>query len=130
MWSDRYYYLNIYYDKQLSAEVSTSTLITFLQSIPQLMQYGEFEFRNIESFPFTIIFLVRAQSPTSWSDRDTDINKTNLINIVCTKGKKEDFKKIMDVLIPIASFVNWQLVDELTDDEIEDFVLWSPPEKL
>ncbi|MDJ1483632.1 hypothetical protein QNI16_24245 [Cytophagaceae bacterium YF14B1] len=130
MWSDRYYYLNIYYDKQLNAEVSTARLITFLQSIPQLMQYGEFKFSNIESFPFIRILLLRAKSLSYWSDSDVDSNLTNLITIVCTKGKKEDFTKIMDVLIPIASFVNWQLVDELTDDEIEDFVLWSPPKKL
>ena len=126
MWSDRYYYLNIYKDKSLSGNVSTSELSAFITSIPQLEQHGAFNFRNTESFPFTSIWLLKARSINSYNSNDTDTEKTNLITIVCAKGKDVDSNVLESVFIQIASYLNWSLVDEMTDDEIEDYIIWAP----
>ena len=126
MWSDRYYYLNIYKDKSLSDDVSTSELSAFITSFPQLEQREAFNFRNTESFPFTSIWLLKARSINSYNSNDTNIEKTNLITIVCAKGEDIDFSVLESVFVQIASYLNWSLVDEETDDGIEDYIIWAP----
>ena len=114
MWSDRYYYLNIYKDESLSGDVSTIQLREFLATIPQLEQRGEFEFRNTAAFPFTSLWLLNANSIRSYSSNDTDSKRTNLITIVCSKGQHVDFRELKNVFSQIASYLNWTLVDEET----------------
>ena len=126
MWSDRYYYLNIYKDESLSSDVSTIQLREFIATIPQLEQRGEFEFSNTASFPFTSLWLLKAKSICSWSSNDTDPKRTNLITIVCSKGDNVDFRVLESVFTQIASYLNWTLVDEETDDGIENYIIWAP----
>jgi hypothetical protein len=126
MWSDRYYYLNIIHDEQLSLDHDTKKLREFIKSLPELEQMGDYNFRNTKMFPFVEIFLLKANSIDSWIGNDTDSQKTNLISIVCAKGDKADFEKLKQTFIKIASFLNWQLIDECTDDGIENFILWKP----
>jgi hypothetical protein len=126
MWSDKLYYLNIYHDKDLSASFDTNTLSTFIKSLPDLRQISKFEFKNAPTLPPLAILLLNANSVTSWSDKDTDNKKTNLITIVCAKENKDKFESLKSTFIKIAAFVDWQLVDEQTDEGIEDFVLWKP----
>lgn len=127
MWSDRYYYINIYHDKGLSVECNTSQLVAFLRELPELQQKSPFEFTNTEQLPFAELLLLRAKDADNWSEaRDASSVKTNMIAIVCAKDSPEKFQQLKVAFIKIASFLNWQLVDEQTDDGIEDFVLWQP----
>jgi hypothetical protein len=131
MWSDKYYYLNIFHDEKLSINCNTQELIDFLKTLPELKQTGNFTFSNSSQSPtFINIILLNARELNSWSDNDTNTQKTNLIAIVCAKGNPQNFEKLKEPLIKIASFVNWQLVDEHTDDGIEDFIIWSPEKKI
>lgn len=129
MWSDRYYYLNIYKNKSLTSDSDTTKLRDFLSRIEELEQTNKFEFKNKEPFPFTQLLLLKAKSPDSWSEKDTDPERTNLITIVCEKGEHIGFKKIQKVFIKIAMFLNWKLVDEETDDGIENYIIWEPENK-
>lgn len=122
MWSDRHFYFNIYKDKSLSSHVATKSVCDYLDTLPDLKKTSDFSYCNA-STDLSILF---AKSVDSWSDNDTNSEKTNLISIVCTKGDSADFEKHKTLLIKIAAFLNWQLVDEQTDDGIEDFVIWSP----
>lgn len=126
MWSDRYYYLNICSDSLLSEDFSSTRLLTFLNSLPELKKVTDFEFRNVDSFPFLEILTLKAKTLDSWSNDDTNRTVTNLVTIVCSKGDTKDFERIKVVLIKIASFLNWQLTDEQTDDGEENKVLWTP----
>lgn len=126
MWSDRYYYLNICRDSELSGKSNSTRLLNFLRSIPELQQVADFEFRNVESFPFLQILTLKAKHLDSWSSDNTDSEETNLVTIVCSKSDAKDFEKIKVVLIKIASFLNWPLTDEQTDDGEENKVLWTP----
>lgn len=128
MWSDRYYYLNIYRNKSFSEGVSTNQLIEFISAIPELKKVGDFEFKNKEPFPFTQLLLLKAKSTDSWSGNDTNSKSTNLITIVCKKGEDIDFNELERVFTPIATYLNWTFINEETDDNIEDYVIWKPTE--
>ena len=128
MWSDRYYYLNIYKDEQLSDNCDTWDLMLFLAGIPELQRKDIYSFSNKEPFPFTDLQLLKLESLTGWTDLDVDAKHTNLIAIVCRKGEGVDFGEMKRVFIRIASFLDWKLVDEHTDDGIENFTLWEPGE--
>jgi hypothetical protein len=127
MWSDRYYYLNIFHDVELSVHCNTKELIAFLKTIPELKKNGNFTFCNKSRFPISIeLILLYARHLNSWSDNDTNQERTNLIAIVCTKDNQQNFELVKSIFIKIASFVRWQLVDEHTDDEIENYIIWAP----
>lgn len=131
MWSDRHYYLNIFHDKELSLHYNTNELIAFLKTIPELQQTGNFTFSNSSQFPIAIeLILLYARHLNSWNNNDTDQLKTNLIAIVCTKDNQENFERLKNIFIKIAAFINWQLEDEHTDDDIENFIICSPDEKI
>ena len=126
MWSDKYFYLNIYKDKNLSSNWDTRELRAYINGIPELRQANKYEFENIEAFPFTQLLLMNANSLDTWTDSDNHPQKTNLITIVCGKGELVDFNKLKNVFIQIASFLQWKLVDEETDDGLEHYTIWEP----
>lgn len=128
MWSDRYYYLNIYKDKNLSSNWDTKDLREYINSIPELRQENKYEFKNTEAFPFTQLLLLNATSVDNWTGSETHPKKTNLITIVCGKGVHVDFNELKKVFIQIASFLKWKLVDEETDDGLENYTIWEPDE--
>lgn len=129
MWSDRYYYLNIYKDQSLSADTDTRELIKFLDTIPELEKRGAFAFRNKGTFPFLDLILLKAENPSNWSENDSDPTKTNLITIVCGKGEPTDLQELLRVFVQIASFLGWILVDEETDDGIKHHEVWKPEDE-
>lgn len=126
IWSDNYYYLNIYKDEKLNSTFYTKELREFINRIPELNLVSKYEFKNTESFPFTQLLLLNAKSVDSWTATDTHPNKTNLITIVCGKGEQVDFNDLKRVFISIASFLNFFFVDEETDDGIENYIIWEP----
>jgi hypothetical protein len=125
MWSDRYYYLNICSDSELSEDFNSIQLLNFLETIPEIRKVNEHKFRNLDSFPHLEILVLKARSLNSWSNYDTNKEMTNLLAIVCSKSST-DFERIKTILIRIASFLNWPLIDEETDDGEENKVLWTP----
>ena len=125
MWSNKYHYLNIYYDEQLSVDRNTQEIVAFITGIPQLMQTGDFEFQNKEPFPFTHIQLLKARNLQSWNEKDTHFEKTNLIHIICTKASTMDFEEMKKVFIQIASFLAWSLTEEESENGVENHVLWK-----
>ncbi|MCR6642591.1 MAG: hypothetical protein NVV82_27295 [Sporocytophaga sp.] len=126
MWSDRYYYLNIYYDEDLSRDFDTLSLVAFIKSLPELKEKEPLMFGNVSEFPFTDIQLLKAESLLHWSERDRNNERTNLITLICSKDTASNFESHLTLLIKIASFVKWKLVDERTDDDIDNYVLWAP----
>ncbi len=128
MWSDRYYYLKIYADENLGASTCTRTLIDFIEAIPELESDGNYGYKNSGDFPFVSLSLIKARNINSWSSNDFDSSETNLINIVYKKGKNDKFETAKLIYIRIAKFLQWKLIDEETDDDIENFVIWTPSE--
>ena len=127
MWSDRYYYLNIVSDLKLSSEHRTQDLTAFLCKQPELAQVSEFKYQNSVDFPiFLNIQLLKASSYHSWSDADVSHDATNMIAVVCSKGKSDNYELAMNLLVRIAQFLNWQLIDEETDDGMENHLLLKP----
>ncbi|WP_131387726.1 hypothetical protein [Flavobacterium suncheonense] len=100
-------------------------LVTFLMSITELKQNSNYLFANNQGFPFTEILLLNAKNIDSWSENNFAKTKVNLLAIVCEKGNDENFQKLKMMFIKIANFLSWQLVDEETDDGIENFIIWE-----
>lgn len=115
MWSDRFYYLNIYKDNTLSSNFSTKDLKKFLKSLKEFEQTGKFKYQPRAHLPFAYFLLLNVDDPNNWSDSDTSSKITNLIPIVCSKGDHVNFEVIKPAFIKIASFLNWKLIDERTD---------------
>ena len=127
MWSPYFYYLNIVHDLELSVYCNTGELIRFLNTLPELQQIDSFQFKSAGYLPFSVdMLLLNARSYSSWSDLDTDLEKTNLIAMVCTKNTSETFEQAKGILIKVAAFQNWQLINEYSDNDIEDDVIWGP----
>lgn len=93
MWSDKYYYLNIYKDENLSSTCSTKELRDFLVNIPELKQVNEYEFKNSKSFPFTQLLILKATSVDNWSNLDINPKVSNLVTIVSQKGVNVDYEE-------------------------------------
>ena len=126
MWSDRYYYLNIYADEHLSKACSTLEIRLFLSKLNSLQLKTAYQFTNKPDFPFIDMTLLFAKSPDNWSIKNVDPVYTNLITIVCRKDHERSFEKVKPDFIRIAEFLGWKLVDECTDDGIDDYQLWPP----
>ena len=127
MWSNRFFYLNIVFDLKLSTCVKTTDLNSFLITQPELIQVSDFKFRNAPDFPVTMeIQLLHASDYTSWSDQDVSHESTNMVSIVCTKSGLDSNMLAKKLFVEIARFLNWQLIDEHTDDGIENHILWKP----
>jgi len=127
MWSDRYYYLNIVHDLKLSSGVRTQDLTSFLCKQPEIVQVSNFKFKNAPGFPtFMNIQLLRANNYNSWSDKEVSQETTNMIAVVCTKGGLDNYELVKNLLVRIAKFLSWQLIDEETDDGVENFIVWKP----
>ncbi len=109
MWSDKYYYFNIYKDCDLSETTSSDRIRDFLSSIPELQAKSESAYINKSGVEFIDLILLKAPSLNSWSDKNLSIDETNLIAIVFTKNTIEDLQAIF---AKIANFLHWQLVEE------------------
>lgn len=119
MFSPLYSYYNICSDIGLSKSYSTTNLIHFLRTIPELEQTGEFHFSNKKSFSYFIsITLLHAKNYNSWSDNDANINNTNLLVIVTARPNNAP-PFIQPILQKISKHLNWQLIDEADSEENE-----------
>ena len=127
MWSDRYYYLNIVHDLSLSSGCNTQDLTAFLNNQRELAHVSDFHFRNSSDFPFFIdVQLLNANDYNNWSDKDVSAETTNMIAVVCTKGDPDKYELAKGLLIRIAAYLNWLLIDERTDEGFENHLLWKP----
>ena len=126
MWSDQYYYLSLRPDNISSEHVKTAQIRNFLLTLPQFEQKSQFEFRNSNEFEFTTINILKIEDFDSWNSSQVDAEFSNFISIVTSKSPKIEFESIKNVIVPIAKFLNWKLIDEHTDDGQENFVVWQP----
>jgi HD superfamily phosphohydrolase YqeK len=56
-------------------------------------------------------------------DDNTAYNVALTFGVSRNVGNEQNFEEIKNIFIQVANFLNWQLVDEHTDDGIEEFVL-------
>lgn len=116
----------MYKDEDLSESCSTSELIDFLTSIKLITKTGDFSFNIYYGGISADLLLLNTESAGSWSEHDTDKVETNLITIVCTKKEPELFNEVKNILIEIAKYLQWQFIDEHSDDGVDNFVIWKP----
>ena len=70
--------------------------------------------------------LLFARKLNNWSDKDINAQKTNLIDIVCSKDNDEALERFKQILVKIAEFLKWKLIDEEDEDGNENVIIWAP----
>ena len=50
----------------------------------------------------------------------------SLIAAVCAKSMADEFIQIKGILIKIAEYLQWQLIEEETDYGAENYIHWEP----
>ena len=125
MWSDRYYYYNLYKNIELGESLATKDVMDVLKARTELLMDGN-AFRNARHFPIITLSTIKARTLHSWSDDDFNDDRTTLIAVVAEKGTTQNDEKIKMLLIGIAASLKWQLTEEHSDDGIENHVVWSP----
>lgn len=127
MYSPLYHYLGIYHDPDLSVHCSTNELIHFLRTFPELKETESHIFCNSAKFPLYFkITLLYAHKLNSWSEKNINPQRINLIDIVCSKDNAAAFEQFKSILTKVAAFLNWKLVDEMDEDGNENITLWAP----
>jgi hypothetical protein len=127
MHSSQYHYLGIYHDADLSVHCNTYDIVHFLRTFPEVVQTESHIFSNRSNFPlFFTMTLLYAHKLDKWSEKNINPVRTNLIDIVCSKDNTAAFEQFKQILIKVAEFLKWKLVDEMDDDGNENITLWAP----
>jgi hypothetical protein len=84
-------------------------------------------YENAIGYPWISLSLVKSRKGNYSVSSETWNREFNMIPVVCSKS---DNGKVpvaqVDVLIRIARILNWELIDEETDESDEKVILYSP----
>jgi ribonuclease HIII len=130
MYSDQYFYFTLRPDLELSEKISIELVKSFLNSIEEIKEKTSVTYQNNEMYPWITLDLINAKSMNSWSS-NKDIEDVNLISIVGSKNTLTDTfenkrKYYLTLLEKIADYLKWEIVEEETEDGIENFVVYKP----
>ncbi len=131
MYSPFYFYFNLRYDAELSESKPVETIKSWLKEFKQIQETQSVSYENSDHFPWIKITLLNAKSDDSWAEEDS-ITECNLIAIVGSKHLYHPtetleirYLQYVDLLKKIADLLNWELIDEETEDGIEDYVIYN-----
>ncbi len=131
MYSPFYFYFNLRYDAELTESKPVETIKSWLKEFNQIQEKQRVSYENSDHFPWINITLLNAKSDDSWA-KDDSITECNVIavevqstSITRQRHWKQDILQYVDLLKKIADLLNWELIDEETEDGIEDYVIYS-----
>lgn len=114
MWSDRYNYYNIKSDREHAIKIEADSIMNVLLQTGNFVQINHQTLSNADHFPWVDITLVETKDGNfASSTKKTDF--TNLIAIVCAKGKNIDQQLYIKTFLKVAEKLNWRLYLEADD---------------
>lgn len=132
MWSSFYFYFNLRYDAKLSESKPIEVIKSCLKEFEQIQEKQRVSYGNSGDFPWIDLTLLKAKSYNRWVQDDA-ISQCNLVAVVGSKHLEHSAETIetrylqyVDLLKRIADSLNWELIDEETEDGIEDYVVYNP----
>jgi hypothetical protein len=132
MYSPFYFYFNLCYDAYLSESKPVESIKSRLKEFEQIQEKQSVSYRNSDGFPWIDITLLKANSYNNWV-QDDSAKQCNLIAVVGSKHlhhpaetTETRYWQYVDLLKKIADLLNWELIDEETEDGIEDYVVYNP----
>lgn len=135
MYSPHYFYFYLRYDADLSESKSLESIQRHLKKVEHIEEKGRVVYKNVHSFPWIDISLLNANSYSTWALSDT-ISQCNLIAIVGSKVT-DSAVETMDarythytmLLKQLADVLGWELIEEETEDGLQDYMLYRPERK-
>lgn len=122
MWSDRYNYYNIQFDKNFSQKLNKSVVVKSLLETKFFKQTNHQSFTNVNKFPCVDIVLVETYDG-NYSSSDKENQFVTLVAIVCSKGQHIDQEVYIDAFKKIANQLKWKLYLEEDDEGNENIEL-------
>lgn len=111
-----YKYLNIRFDSKYSMYKHTMRLIEFIKTIPELKQTDKVQFKNADDYPWGVISLIKCDKHGNFSlNKRECFAEVNLIEILFF-DTDESLKHYLEIGTRIANKMNWEIVDEDTDE--------------
>ena len=132
MYSPFYFYFQLRYDNKLSESKLVENIKGWLKEFKELQEKKKVSYENSDSFPWIDLTLLNANFYDS-RIKDNSIGQCNLIAVVGSKNLQHPTETIesrylqyVNLLKEIADLLNWELIDEETEDGIEDYVVYNP----
>ena len=122
MWSDRYNYYNIQFDKKFGQRLEKSTVIDALSENKLFRQTNHQTFINSDEFPWVDIILVETYDG-SFAASEKENQFVTLVAIVCLKRQDVNQQIYIDAFRQIANKLKWKLYLEEDDDGNENIEL-------
>ncbi len=121
MWSHFYLYYAIRTDANYAKVFPLESIVKILEDTGVLKKKHLLSYENTATFPWMNLTIALSRDGGFAVDNDTWLTHANLISVLCSRG--DDEKKYLEVLMQIATLLQWQLIDE---NEDEDIVLYTP----
>lgn len=122
MWSDKYYYYNVQYDKHFNQKLDKAFVVNCLLETKFFKQISHQTFTNSDKFPWVNIALIETDNG-SFVLSEKENQFVSLIAIVCSKGENINQQLYIDTFREIANKLNWKLYLEEDDDGNENVEL-------
>jgi hypothetical protein len=109
------WYITVRSDSSYRRSVDADRIVTFLRSLPELVQTGANTFAAAPGHPWVNITLALSNDG-SYADLGVRIPTVNLVDIVCSYEHAQDG---YDTLASrIAAFLDWEALDEHAERKI------------
>ena len=124
MWSSDYFYFEIRFDQTYSRTINSSELLGFLVDEIYLVSDGTDSLVGNYQQPWMNLTIVKASKDGCFSSQRECPEKVNLISIVGSK-KYNNYGEYEKILIKIAQWLKWELIEEEDDEGNEGVIIWS-----
>lgn len=115
MWSDRYNYYCIQFDKCFSQKLDKAFVIECLLATNLFKQTGQQTFTNIDKSTWINIVLSDTDDG-NYSSSNSENQFVTLIAIICSKGQNIDQQIYIETFLQITSKLKWKLYLEEDDN--------------
>lgn len=119
MWSNRFYYYNIQFDRNFSQRLEKAIVVNCLLETKLFRQTNHQSFTNTEIFPWVEILLVEAFDG-NYHSSEQENEFVTLIAIVCSREENIDQEIYVNAFKQVAQNLNWKVFLEMDDDGNEN----------
>lgn len=127
MYSPFYFYFEIRSDAFYSKSIDGYTLKGFLAGLDELALAEDDTYVTANGAPWLSMGLHHADPGGTFASSGSCPREVNLISIVGSRKEAGAARHFyLDLMVKIAAFLQWELVEEEDESGDEDVVLWCP----
>ncbi|AFY92278.1 hypothetical protein [Chamaesiphon minutus] len=110
------WYITITSDDKHSLSIETTSLVTFLSSIPVLQQTSPVTFGNAIGSPWVDIILAKCNDRGGYSSYHEYIPTIDIVELVCSAYEHREWYE--NIATQIAEFLGWEAWEEGEERQI------------